>query len=85
MNVSIGDDTIELRVSMGENKLLGLEIPGFTEVFLPEHPEFLDFAASAGVPPETIQGIRSRISTTQRQRSAIDAILRQFASVGLTP
>lgn len=85
MNVPIGDETIELRVSMDESELLGLEIPGFTEVFLLEHPEFLDFAATAGVSTDKIESIRWRISTAQRQRTAIDGLLRQFAGVGFTP
>lgn len=85
MNVSIGDGTIELRVTANEDELFGFEIPDFTYAFLPEHPEFLDFAATAGVSAETIASIRSRISTADRQRSAVDALLRQFAGVGLTP
>lgn len=85
MNVSVGDDTIELRVSMDESELLGVEIPGFTEVFLLEHPEFLDFAATAGVSTDKIESIRWQISTKKRQHSAVDALLRQFAGIELTP
>lgn len=85
MNASVGDGSIELRVTLEEDHLLGLEIPNFTHSFLLEHPEFLDFAATAGVSTEKIESIRSRISTKQRQHSAIDALLRQFAGIGLTP
>lgn len=85
MNASVGDDSIELRISPEEDQLLGLEIPNFTYAFLLEHPEFLDFAATAGVSTEKIESIRSRISTKQRQHSAVDALLRQFAGIGLTP
>lgn len=85
MNVPIGDESIELRTTAEEDRLLGFEIPGFTYAFLPEHPEFLDFAATAGVSTDKIESIRWRISTAKRQRSAVDAILRQFAGVDLTP
>jgi hypothetical protein len=85
MNASVGDESIELRITLEEDQLLGLEIPGFTYAFLLEHPEFLDFAATAGVSTEKIESIRSRISTTKRQHSAVSALLRQFAGVDLTP
>lgn len=84
MNASVGDGSIELRVSMDEDRLLGMEIPNFTYSFLLEHPEFLDFAATAGVSTDKIESIRWRISTTKRQHSAVDALLRQFAGVSLT-
>ncbi|MBA2452119.1 MAG: hypothetical protein H0V47_03025 [Chloroflexia bacterium] len=66
-------------------RCLGFEIPGFTYAFLPEHPEFLDFAATTGISTEAIESIRSRISPAERQHRAVDALLRQFAGVGLTP
>lgn len=81
MNASVGDGSIELRVTLEEDQLLGFEIPDFTYAFLLEHPEFLDFAATAGVSTDKIESIRWQISTAKRQRSAIDAILRQFAGV----
>ena len=74
-----------MRVSLDEQALLGFEIPGFTRAFLPRHPEYLEFAASAGVELEEIQHIRARISTSQRQKSAIDSLLRQFTGVSLAP
>lgn len=83
MNVPIGDEHIDLRVTLDESTLIGLEVPGFAETFLKRFPEYLDFAASAGVPCEVIEGIRAQISTTERQRSAVESLLRQFASVSL--
>ena len=83
MNVPIGDESVELRVTAEEDRLLGFEIPGFTYAFLPEHPEFLDFAATAGVAPDKIESIRTRVSTADRQKSAVAALLRQFAGVDL--
>ena len=84
MNASVGDDSIELRISADEEELLGLEIPNFTYAFLLEHPEFLDFAATAGVSTDKLESIRWQISTTKRQHSAVDALLRQFAGTSLT-
>jgi hypothetical protein len=84
MNVAISDGSIELRVTLDEDQLLGFEIPNFTHTFLPEHPEYLDFAATAGVSTEVIENIRSRITTKQRQHSAIEDLLRQFTGVKIS-
>lgn len=81
MNVPVGEDEVELRVSLDEQQLLGLEIPNFVHTFLPKHPEFLDFATTAGVPDEIVERIRSDVSITQSQGSAVENLLRQFASV----
>jgi hypothetical protein len=83
MNVSIGDGSIELRVTHEEDQLLGFEIPNFVHVFLPEHPEFLTFAESAGVSAETIDHIRSSTSIRDQQSSAIRSIVRQFAGLDI--
>jgi hypothetical protein len=85
MNVPVGDESIDLRVSLDEQVLLGFEVPNFVYAFLPAHPEFLDFAATAGVPPDEIGSIRARVSITDRQRSAVDGLLRQFLGRSLSP
>lgn len=83
MNVPLPDETIDLRVTLEEDALIGLEIDSFTQSFLPRHPEFLDLAAIAGVPPEELLRIKTKLTAYSRQCSAVDALLRQFAGVSL--
>lgn len=85
MNVPVGDESLDARVSLDEQTLLGFEIPNFVYAFLPAHPEYLDFAAIAGVPPGDVTRLRDRISDSERQHRALDGLLRQFLGRSLLP
>lgn len=83
INWSVGEGEIDLRLSINEDRVIGFEIPDFTYAFLPAHPEYLEFAESAGLMADIPDRFNFEISLDDQQRSTIKSILHRFAGVEL--
>ena len=83
MNVAIDDGTVELRVTLDEDELIGIEIPNFVQSFLPQYPEYKEVAEAAGVPAESVDSISLNASSTNGHRPSIADLLNEFAGVDI--
>lgn len=77
ISVAGSDEYLYWRVAPDTQNVVGLQYEHFLSHLVFEHPEFLDFAALAGISADEIESIRVRINPDQRRRAAVEYLLVQ--------
>ncbi len=72
------DEGLYLRVSLPDERLVGLQFEYFLSHVVQEHPEWLPLAELAGIPAEAIEKARDAIDIERRRAAVVIPILEQL-------